>query len=155
MKQQSIYCGPTQHKALIRLHNLTQFGKKIKVLRCNNAKEYISNDLDYFCHENSIIHQTTCVYTPQQKGVAKWKTTFVMRMDFPEQNDLEPPNWRLIHHQYLLYTGNNFSILKEKCYGPGLILARCLTIGIRAGAHVASSNPGISKLSGGGDLEAG
>ncbi|XP_068644641.1 uncharacterized protein [Aristolochia californica] len=54
--------------------------KENKVLCSNNAKEYLSRDLDSFFQENSIIHQTSCVYAPQLNGVAKRKNRHLLEV---------------------------------------------------------------------------
>jgi len=43
-----------------------QFGVRIKRIRSNN-------DLNSFCSKESIIHESSCVKTPQQNGIAKRK----------------------------------------------------------------------------------
>ncbi|KAJ0805739.1 putative RNA-directed DNA polymerase [Helianthus annuus] len=52
---------------------LTQFKKKVKVFRSDNGTEFINNQMSMFCKEKGIIHQTSCVYTPQQNGVVERK----------------------------------------------------------------------------------
>jgi len=52
----------------------TQFNSIVKVIRSDNALELgLSNEaLDFFA-ANVIIHQTSCVQTPQQNGVVERK----------------------------------------------------------------------------------
>ena len=52
---------------------LTQFSTSIKVLRSNNGGEYLKQELKKFMNSIGIIHQTTCPYSSQQKGIAKRK----------------------------------------------------------------------------------
>jgi len=40
----------------------------------------MSNNLEAYFHEHSIIHQTTCVDTPQQNGVAKGKNQHLLEV---------------------------------------------------------------------------
>ncbi|XP_071728128.1 uncharacterized protein [Rutidosis leptorrhynchoides] len=47
--------------------------KTIKVIITDNGTEFINNRLSVFCSQNGIIHQTTCVYTPQQNGIVERK----------------------------------------------------------------------------------
>jgi len=51
----------------------TQFSFKIKTIRSDNAPELLSNEMQEFFHLNGIKHETTCVNTPQQNGVAERK----------------------------------------------------------------------------------
>jgi gag-polypeptide of LTR copia-type/Integrase core domain/Retrotransposon gag protein/GAG-pre-integrase domain len=51
----------------------TQFSSKIKTIRSDNASELLSNEMQEFFHLNGIKHETTCVNTPQQNGVAERK----------------------------------------------------------------------------------
>ena len=48
----------------------TQFGKSIKVFRTNNRLEF---QMVYFFKFNGIIHQHSCVNTPQQNSVMERK----------------------------------------------------------------------------------
>jgi hypothetical protein len=49
----------------------TQFNLKIKCLRTDNGSEF--NMLDFFFSSKGVIHQLTCVETPQQNVVAERK----------------------------------------------------------------------------------
>ena len=55
-------------------HNMvrTQFQANIQVLRTNNGHEYYNFALGYL-QKNVIVHQTSCVNTPQQNGVGERK----------------------------------------------------------------------------------
>ena len=48
-----------------------QFEKKIKVIRTDNAKEFLNHEFHNFCVESRIIHETSCAYTLQQNGVVE------------------------------------------------------------------------------------
>ncbi|GJV57940.1 ribonuclease H-like domain-containing protein [Tanacetum coccineum] len=43
-----------------------QFETNIKVFRSDNRTEFVNNRLQSFFNAKGILHQTTCVYTPQQ-----------------------------------------------------------------------------------------
>jgi transposase InsO family protein len=51
----------------------TQFNTNIKIVGSDNGGEYMSSDLILYFREQGIIHQTTCVDTPQQNGVTERK----------------------------------------------------------------------------------
>ena len=48
-----------------------QFQRKIQILRTDNAKDYFNSVLGEFLKSEGIIHQSSCVDTPQQNGIAK------------------------------------------------------------------------------------
>ncbi|KAJ0575491.1 putative RNA-directed DNA polymerase [Helianthus annuus] len=52
---------------------LTQFKKKVKMFRSDNGTEFINSQMNMFCKQKGIIHQTSCSYTPQQNGVVERK----------------------------------------------------------------------------------
>ncbi|KAM0022126.1 putative RNA-directed DNA polymerase [Helianthus debilis subsp. tardiflorus] len=56
----------------------TQFQTSIKTLRTDNAKEYLSTDFSFYLKTNGIIHESSCVYTPQQNGVAERKNRHLL-----------------------------------------------------------------------------
>jgi len=43
----------------------------MKILRSDNAKEYLDNNFDQFLEQNEILHQSSCVYTPQHNGIVE------------------------------------------------------------------------------------
>jgi transposase InsO family protein len=47
--------------------------QKIKVFRSDNGTEFINQNFSKLCKEKGILHQTSCVYTPQQNNVAERK----------------------------------------------------------------------------------
>jgi len=51
----------------------TQFGVSIKRVRSDNAKDYFNHEFNTFCQKEGIIHESSCVKTPQQNGVAERK----------------------------------------------------------------------------------
>jgi len=50
-----------------------QFRVSIRILRSDNAREYLSHSFNTFMKSHGILHQTLCAYTPQQTGVAECK----------------------------------------------------------------------------------
>ena len=51
----------------------TQFNTFICILPSDNAKKYLSASISSFMSSHGILHQSSCVYTPQQHGVAECK----------------------------------------------------------------------------------
>ena len=56
----------------------TQFYVYVKNLRSDNAKEYISEQFQSFMLQHGILHQTSCVDTSAQNGVAESKNTHLL-----------------------------------------------------------------------------
>ncbi|KAK4406722.1 Retrovirus-related Pol polyprotein from transposon RE2 [Sesamum angolense] len=51
----------------------TQFSVNIRILRTDNALEFVQKSVSDFCNSKGILHQTSCPYTSQQNGVAERK----------------------------------------------------------------------------------
>ena len=51
----------------------TQFNTSIRILRSDNAKEYLFGPFSSFLSSHEILHQTTSVDTPQQNRVVERK----------------------------------------------------------------------------------
>ena len=72
----------------------TQFGKTIKILRSDNAKEYFSSAISSFLSAQGIFHQSSCPHTPQQNGIAERKNrhlvetarTLLLHVNVPVQH---------------------------------------------------------------------
>ena len=56
-------------------HSLVKnhFSSQIKTLRSDNGTEYMSQVMTQYLSNNGIMHQTSCVGTPQQNGIAERK----------------------------------------------------------------------------------
>lgn len=50
-----------------------QFGTKIRRFRSDNARDYFNQILSPYFHKEGIIHESSCINTPQQNGVAERK----------------------------------------------------------------------------------
>jgi len=57
-----------------------KFGNTIKVLRSDNGTEYVNQEFEQFLVSNGIEHQTTCVNTPEQNGVAERKNRHLLEV---------------------------------------------------------------------------
>lgn len=58
----------------------TQFQTRVQILRTDNGKEFVNNSLVEYCLSEGIIHQTSCVYTPQQNGVSERKNRHLLEV---------------------------------------------------------------------------
>ena len=56
----------------------TQFNVSVRILRSDNAKEYLSEQFQTYMTQNGILHQTSCVDTPSQNGVAERKNRHLL-----------------------------------------------------------------------------
>ena len=58
-----------------RFHKMiwTQFQKKIQVLRTDNVTDCFNSILGDYLVNEGIVHQSSCVNTPQQNGIAREK----------------------------------------------------------------------------------
>ncbi|CAH9119777.1 unnamed protein product [Cuscuta epithymum] len=56
----------------------TQFNVPVRVLRGDNAQEYLSAPFKSFMLQHGIIHQTSCVDTPPQNGAAERKNRHML-----------------------------------------------------------------------------
>ena len=58
----------------------TQFQKNIQILRSDNGREYFKNVMGQFFLEKGIVHQRSCIDTPQQNGLAKRKNKHLLEV---------------------------------------------------------------------------
>ena len=58
----------------------TQFHVFVQTLRSDNAKEYLSEPFQSFMLQHEILHQTLCVDTPSQNGIAKRKNRHLLEI---------------------------------------------------------------------------
>ncbi|KAJ9553824.1 hypothetical protein OSB04_017869 [Centaurea solstitialis] len=58
----------------------TQFGVSVKTLRSDNAKEYTSETFRSFMLQQGIRHESSCVDTPSQNGVAERKNRHLLEV---------------------------------------------------------------------------
>jgi transposase InsO family protein len=56
-------------KFIILVEN--QLDRKVKALRTDHDREYLSDEFKPMCEENGIVRQLIIPYTPQQNGVAE------------------------------------------------------------------------------------
>ena len=58
----------------------TQFHVFVQTLRSDNAKEYLSEPFQSFMLQHEILHQTLCVDTPSQNGIAERKNRHLLEI---------------------------------------------------------------------------
>jgi len=83
----------------------TQFGKIIKRLRSDNGREYVNHDMSKFLSENGIVHEFTCVHTPQQNSIVERKNRHLLEV-------LDP---RAVKCIFIGYASNKKGY---RCYHP-------------------------------------
>ena len=68
-------------KRFLNFHNMikTQFSATLQVFRLDNGGEFVNKYLQGYFKEHGI-HETTCVNTPQQNGVAKRKSRQILEI---------------------------------------------------------------------------
>ena len=57
-----------------------QFGTHVKIIRSDNAMEFKATSAVEFYTAKGIIHQTSCVDTPQQNGVVERKHQHLLQV---------------------------------------------------------------------------
>ncbi|RDX93352.1 hypothetical protein CR513_24403, partial [Mucuna pruriens] len=57
-----------------------QFNKSIKRLRSDNGTKFVNLEFSKFLKDNGVVHELTCVNTPQQNGVAKRKNRHLLEV---------------------------------------------------------------------------
>ncbi|KAI3753423.1 hypothetical protein L2E82_25475 [Cichorium intybus] len=57
-----------------------QFSKTVKIFRSDNGTEFVNSKVKYFFEKEGVLHQTTCVYTPQQNGIVERKHRHLMNV---------------------------------------------------------------------------
>ena len=86
-KSEVFECFKDFHRLVI-----THFSAHIKTLRTDNGTEYTSHNMKNYLISHGIVHQTSCVNTPQQNGVAERKNrdllektrAIMMQMNVPK-----------------------------------------------------------------------
>ncbi|KAJ3708504.1 hypothetical protein LUZ61_012209 [Rhynchospora tenuis] len=58
----------------------TQFGVNVKCIRSDNGLEFQSHQMKRFYAESGILHQTSCVFTPQQNGRVERKHRHILNV---------------------------------------------------------------------------
>ena len=74
-KSDVFHCFQNFHKMV-----QTQFNATLKILRSDNGTEYTEGQFQQYLFDHGIIHQTSCVDTPAQNGVAERKNRHLLEV---------------------------------------------------------------------------
>ena len=58
----------------------TQFGRGIQRFCSDNARDFVNSDLASYFAEHGILHETSCVATPEHNGMAERRISYVTSM---------------------------------------------------------------------------
>ncbi|KAL0320493.1 UNVERIFIED_CONTAM: Retrovirus-related Pol polyprotein from transposon RE2 [Sesamum radiatum] len=72
---------------------LTQFDRKLKVVRTDNGSEFLSEKCQSFFLDKGIMHHKTCPYPPQQNGVVERKHKHLLQIARAVSIRLAPRFW--------------------------------------------------------------
>ncbi|XP_075101656.1 uncharacterized protein LOC142177092 [Nicotiana tabacum] len=70
----------TQNQDMFAKRTPTNFDKQVKCVRTDNGFEFVNSVCHALFKNLGIIHQRTCVYTPQQNGVAERKHRHILEV---------------------------------------------------------------------------
>ncbi|KAJ9180876.1 hypothetical protein P3X46_009068, partial [Hevea brasiliensis] len=84
----------------------TQFNISVRILRSNNAKEYFSAQFLSYMTQNGILHQSSCMDTPSQNGVAERKNRHLLEVTRSLLFHMKVPKhfWADAEDDLLIYT---------------------------------------------------
>jgi transposase InsO family protein len=57
-----------------------QYNAKIKIFRSDNIMKFVNQNFKNLFSEKGILHQTTCVYTPEQNSVSERKNRHILEI---------------------------------------------------------------------------
>ncbi|CAH9126355.1 unnamed protein product [Cuscuta epithymum] len=84
----------------------TQFNTNIKMVRSDNGREYFSTNLNHFFAEKGIIHQSSCINTPAQNGIAERKNRHLLEVTRAIMFSMKVPKYlwgdAVLHATYLI-----------------------------------------------------
>lgn len=96
-------------KEFVRLME-TQFGKKPRVIRSDNAGEYVNKELISFLKAEGIRSEYTAPYSPQQNGVAERRNRYLQEMALCILLDAELPKQYCHHDSHFPAKSSAFSL---------------------------------------------
>ena len=128
----------------------THYSSKISILRSDNGSEYLSNKMSQFLSSCGILHQTSCVGTPQQNGLAERKNRDILEKTRALMFQMNMPK-RFWSHAVLAatYLINRlpsrvieFKSPLEKLKGRKIDLSHLKTFGCVCYVHIQSTHRG-------------
>ena len=75
---------------------MNQFDSQIKVLRTDNGTEFVNSSMTQYLSSYGIMHQTSCVGTPQQNGIAERKNRDLLEKTRSIMLNMNVPNFFLV-----------------------------------------------------------
>jgi Integrase core domain len=57
-----------------------QYNTTIKILRSDNGTEYVNKTFSKYLHHKGILHQTTCINTPEQNSISERKNRHILEV---------------------------------------------------------------------------
>ena len=58
----------------------TQFQSKVQIIRTDNGSEFVNVECNKLFVSRGIVHQRTCMHTPQQNGIAERKQKHLLEI---------------------------------------------------------------------------
>lgn len=83
------------HTVFVNFHTMiqTQFRTNIQALHTDNGTEYFNQSLNLYLKEHGIVHQSSCVSSPQQNGVAERKNRHILEVTRTLMFTTNLPTW--------------------------------------------------------------
>jgi transposase InsO family protein len=130
----------------------TQYGKRVKILRSDNGTEYTNKSMQDFLRSEGIVHQTTCVNTPEQNGVAERNNRHILEvircllfsMNVPRYLWVEAIKTAIYLINRMLLRAVDFHTPLEILTGKNAFKVPPKTFGCVCFVH--NTTPGVSKL---------
>ncbi|XP_075106831.1 uncharacterized protein LOC142179846 [Nicotiana tabacum] len=78
-----IFLLPTKVEVIVALRSFllmiqNVYSASVKIFRSDNGSEFLNSQVAELLRSKGIIHQTSCIYTPQQNGVAERRHRYIL-----------------------------------------------------------------------------
>ncbi|CAG9787134.1 unnamed protein product [Diatraea saccharalis] len=122
----------------------TYSGKKIKIVRTDNGKEFVNAEFNAYLKSKGIKHQLSVPYTPQQNGVAERanRTVVEMARSMLADSGLNTKYWAEACHtavytkNHLPHSANGGAIPEKLWSGNDVDVNKFKVFGSRAFVHI-------------------